>query len=90
MTLPAGVIKSSDNHVTFNHWVTGSESCAWLTIIRGHCDGSVFRTSPVTMTFFLGHVIIPKGQVITVVWSSDYSDVGCLVSNISRSKSWKT
>ena len=75
--------------MTFNHWVTGSNPVP-LTIIRGHCDGSVFRTSPVAMTFFLGHVIISKGQLITVVWSSDCSDVGHLVSNISRSKLWKT
>ena len=72
--------------VTFNHWVTGSNPVP-LTIIRGHCDGSVFRTSPVAMTFFLGHVIMSKGQLITVVWSSDYSDVGDLFFNISRSKS---
>ena len=33
MLMPAGVIKSSDNHVTFNHWVTGSNPVP-LTILR--------------------------------------------------------
>ena len=58
--------------LTFNHWVTGSNPVP-LTIIRGHCDGQVNHTCYVAMTFFIGHVTITKGQVITVVWSSDYS-----------------